>query len=291
MKKQFHTPLKDQITITEFVGFYHVDSSVFQKLTKQDTTACWQLFYVLHGEWRGIVNGQQVAIPENVFYLFPPDCVRILINTAHLHTEYGIVSFISNTANLYQIANMYIQAKPDERNLFKNIGELTQNNFEIIKDSDTFRGLRPKASTSDILLHRLKNHIESLLLSLYSHLESDYSSDIKTNTLNRDIQIVREIENYMLAHLEDSLTMADLVKHSFLSESKIKRIFKNVTGHGAIQHFTSLKIDYAMDLIQNGSHNFSDIADMLGFESLNYFSQVFKKKTGYTPTDFSKLHR
>ena len=291
MKEQFHTPLNNHITITEFIGFYHVDFSIVKKRTSQSTTICWQLFYVMHGEWRGLVNEQQVSIPENGFYLFPPDCERILMDTSHPHTEYGIISFMSNATNLHQIANICFQAKPDERNLFKTIQELTQNNFEIITDSETFRGLRPKTTTSDILLHRLKNHIESLLLSLYSHFESNACSDIKTNTLNRDIQLVRELETFMLAHLEDSLTMADLVRHTFLSESKIKRTFKNVTGHGAIQHFNSLKIDYAMDLIRNGSHNFSDIADMLGFESLNYFSQVFKKKTGYTPSDFSKLHQ
>lgn len=291
MKEQFPTQFKEHINITEFIGSYYVIPSALQNKLERDTTICWQLFYVFHGTWKTMVEGREISISKNEFYLFRPQCVRDVFDTAPLNTEFGIISFMSNTANLRQIADTSFPAKPEERKLFKNILELTQSSFEIITDSENFRGLRPKASTSDIVLQRLKNLIESLLLSLYSHLDDGVSSDVKSNTFNRDVQIICEIESYMMQHLGEPLSVEDIANHTFLSVSKIKRTFKNVTGHGAMQHFNSLKIDRAMELIRNGSHNFSDIADMLGFESLSYFSFVFKQKTGYTPSAYSRLKK
>jgi AraC-like DNA-binding protein len=73
-----------------------------------------------------------------------------------------------------------------------------------------------------------------------------------------------------------------------MSVSKLKMLFREKHGGGAIAYFIELKIDEAKRLIRKGNMNFSEIASSLGFNSLHYFSRQFKKVTGMPPTEFTK---
>jgi AraC-like DNA-binding protein len=64
-------------------------------------------------------------------------------------------------------------------------------------------------------------------------------------------------------------------------------IFRESYG-GAISFFNELKLDEAKRLIREGRLNFTEIADALGFTSLHYFSRLFKKKTGLSPSEYAK---
>jgi AraC-like DNA-binding protein len=45
-------------------------------------------------------------------------------------------------------------------------------------------------------------------------------------------------------------------------------------------------------MIRSGKHSFSQIAETVGFESIHYFSTVFKKQTGMTPTEYARsIHK
>jgi len=55
-----------------------------------------------------------------------------------------------------------------------------------------------------------------------------------------------------------------------------------------IEYFTELKIIEAKKKISRSAGSFTEIAEGLGFSSLNYFSKVFRAKTGMTPTEYSR---
>jgi tRNA pseudouridine55 synthase len=60
---------------------------------------------------------------------------------------------------------------------------------------------------------------------------------------------------------------------------------------GCGAHLTALRIKEAKRLIREGKHSFSQIAENVGFESIHYFSTVFKKHTGMTPSDYARSLR
>jgi AraC-like DNA-binding protein len=55
-----------------------------------------------------------------------------------------------------------------------------------------------------------------------------------------------------------------------------------------IEHFLNLKLQSAVQLMLSSDMNFSEIAELLSFSSVGYFSKFFKKRTGMTPTEYSK---
>ena len=71
------------------------------------------------------------------------------------------------------------------------------------------------------------------------------------------------------------------------SKTYISRIFLETTGYSIGSYYATIKIEKAKELIRDGEHNFTQIADMLCFSEPRYFSRVFKRITNMTPTQYS----
>ena len=142
----------------------------------------------------------------------------------------------------------------------------------------------------------VKQYIVSLLETILSRLDirnGKYEKMLfrqtpKTITQVNDQKITFEIKQYLMGHLSKSVSLQDLSEELGISVNTAMHIFRNNVGMGIIAYFNKLKIDKAMLLIDEGEFSFRTISERLGFESPEYFSRVFKKQTGMTPTDYAK---
>ena len=73
----------------------------------------------------------------------------------------------------------------------------------------------------------------------------------------------------------------------FYSKTYLNNIFKKNTGASIMHFYTSLKIKESKKLIRDGL-SVSEISNKLYFDSPNYFSKVFKKYTGKTPSEYKR---
>ncbi|MBR5122895.1 MAG: helix-turn-helix transcriptional regulator, partial [Anaerotignum sp.] len=64
--------------------------------------------------------------------------------------------------------------------------------------------------------------------------------------------------------------------------------FRQKTGHSLMEYFMQMKLSEAQRRIAVRDVTFTEISEELGFSSVNYFSKVFKQKTGMTPTEYSR---
>jgi AraC-like DNA-binding protein len=110
------------------------------------------------------------------------------------------------------------------------------------------------------------------------------SSSIKTRS---DNDLVDRIIRYMEEHLGDSLSFSEICRFSAQSATNLKTIFKSVTGLGVMEYYRKLKIDQAKILLRESNGNITQIADRLGYTSVQYFSRHFKQATGMTPREYT----
>lgn len=84
----------------------------------------------------------------------------------------------------------------------------------------------------------------------------------------------------MSKYLEDNiakrLTLSDICRDNLVGRSYLQKIFREKTGGGAMEYFGTLKIDAAKRMIREGTHNFTEIAALLGYNSIHYFSAISK---------------
>lgn len=81
-------------------------------------------------------------------------------------------------------------------------------------------------------------------------------------------------------------TLDDLARHAGYSKSHFIRKFKQAIGCTPWAFLIMRKMDKARELLLDTRYSVNDVAHLLGFDDPNYFSRVFKKTTGVSPTQF-----
>ena len=95
-----------------------------------------------------------------------------------------------------------------------------------------------------------------------------------------------EIKEYIELHLEENVRVSEICAHLGYSKTYLSRIFHEMSGETMANYITLRKIDRAKTLVREQKMNFSEIAEFLGFNNPQYFSRVFKRVTGMSPSEF-----
>jgi AraC-like DNA-binding protein len=91
---------------------------------------------------------------------------------------------------------------------------------------------------------------------------------------------------YLTENLHTTLTLADMADHAGLSESQFSHLFKQQTGHSPLSYFNQLKMQHACTLLTITQLSIKEVAHGLGYTDSYYFSRLFKKHVGMSPSDF-----
>jgi two-component system, response regulator YesN len=102
-------------------------------------------------------------------------------------------------------------------------------------------------------------------------------------------KVVEEAVRYVKDHLGGDLSVNAAAKKVHLSASYFANVFKKVTGTTFNQFVTQERMEQAKRMLLNG-HQVQEIAEALGYGERRYFSEVFKKYTEMTPSDFKQAY-
>lgn len=104
-------------------------------------------------------------------------------------------------------------------------------------------------------------------------------------------QLVEKIEAYFRDNLSHSITLQLLADEMNVSKVHLCRVFKKYRNMTPIDSFNRMKIERARELLtQFTALPLQKISDMLGFSDVYYFSKVFKKIEGVSPSAYRKAH-
>ena len=97
--------------------------------------------------------------------------------------------------------------------------------------------------------------------------------------------LVRAAQNYIRQHLYERVTLGDVARHIDVSPNYLSATFKKYAACGFNDYVTMQKMRLASQLLREGNLKVYQISEMLGFDSSYYFSTVYKKYTGMSPTE------
>ncbi|WP_248927499.1 response regulator transcription factor [Paenibacillus hamazuiensis] len=99
---------------------------------------------------------------------------------------------------------------------------------------------------------------------------------------------VRDAKLYIEQHLEEPITLHSLAEQVSLSPHYLSRLFREEVGESVNEYMTRLRIEKAIDMLQNTNLKVYEVAEKVGIPSYRYFSTMFRERTGLAPTDFKK---
>lgn len=105
-------------------------------------------------------------------------------------------------------------------------------------------------------------------------------------------QITDFCTGYILSHLDDeSLSVTDLASKLYLNPIHLNRIFKKERGMNISQYMIKERMELASTLLKTTRNTVGEIALRVGYSNYPYFSTVFKKHFGCTPSQYIEANR
>jgi AraC family transcriptional regulator of arabinose operon len=101
---------------------------------------------------------------------------------------------------------------------------------------------------------------------------------------------IRETVHYLCYHLSEAHEIAQLAERCQLSPSRFAHLFHEQVGQTPLQYLETQRIARARTLLVTTSLSVTRIADTCGFPTVCYFSRIFKRHTGATPTACRRAH-
>ena len=206
--------------------------------------------YIYLNKKLSVSEGDVVFIPENIY------CY------SEWHGEPAIeVLYVSCFMHYEQLRYepQIIKCNEEEKSSLISISKLLQTDF--IGELEAYS-----------LFYRLLQKI------LPQMVESNISAD---KTLQKAIEYITENWN-------KKFSVSDLAKKCCVSESTLYHLFQKELGQTPIRFQNSVKINVAIEHLENSDYSIATISSLVGFNSENHFRKVFKDITGTTPLKLRK---
>ena len=105
-----------------------------------------------------------------------------------------------------------------------------------------------------------------------------------------DKSVVRDVKKYIVEHLAEDITFEQIAAQFHVSYYYLCHLFKKLSGQSLNQFRTSKRLVKAALMLLESEEKISDVASDCGFDNFSYFSEIFVKHMGESPSDFRKKY-
>lgn len=125
------------------------------------------------------------------------------------------------------------------------------------------------------------------LVEMVHQVSQKAEQQIRYRILSANRQIIIMAVNYLKENYQKDISMEEVAKKVHLSKWYFSRIFKKEMGINYSEYVTSIRIEKAKELWKHDptAKNY-EIAELVGYTDVRYFSQLFRKFTGMTPSEY-----
>lgn len=129
--------------------------------------------------------------------------------------------------------------------------------------------------------------IMELFVLISRALKMEWEENIKSKSLKLK-ELMQIAKTYMENNHEKDITLADVAKYIFLSQSYFAHAFKEEFGISPKSYLLSVRVEKSKELLEKTDMKVSDIALSVGFASQQRYNDIFKKQVGVTPLKYRK---
>ncbi len=109
--------------------------------------------------------------------------------------------------------------------------------------------------------------------------------------VDHDKEMMEKLMAYLEKHINDSeMCIEDMASAVAMNRTTLFNKVKSITGMSPVDFVRHLRMQRAMELVAHSKESFTEIAYSIGFTDSRYFSRVFKKETGMTPSEYRKAN-
>ncbi len=275
--------IRDEVVVKDLVSVHYFEFSKYYKFPGESHNF-WELVYVDRGSINAYSEDKEFLLKSgDIIFHKPNEWHNLLADGTHV-SNVVVVTFISNSRCMKHFNNRIQKAKDSQRELLSKIISESTKLFKTPLD-DPFTLKYEKNEKCPFASEQLiRLYLVELLISIIRDDSRNLQTAFMQNTSNR---LVNDVTDFLNSHLSEKITVSDVEKFAKVSRTALESAFKATVGMGVIDYYIKMKIECAKKYIREDSYNITQIADILGYESIHYFSRQFKKITKMSPKEYS----
>ncbi|MCX8081985.1 MAG: AraC family transcriptional regulator [bacterium] len=234
----------------------------------------YEIHYIKRGTGYYFIENRKYKFTHNNFVVIKSGEIhRFIPFNPPVHIEKGTLFFSPSFIN--REIKKIIETSPH----IIRLGEREATLVEII-----FRNISVEVATKEMNWEEIVHYETMALISLLKRCSS------KKNPVPRHNPRVESIMNYIEGHFTEDISLSDIAKKFFISESYLSHLFKNETGMPLKQYIFQRRIMEAKKLLtEHPEKKVYTVAGKVGFTDFTIFNRTFKKITGMTPSNYRRI--
>lgn len=240
-----------------------------------------EFIVILQGEMTYFVNGETYLLTKGM---------GIFVNSGQLHygfsesgkdCEFIVLLFHPKllSTNAY-IESEYVLPVINNGNcpliVFNPINPWKAESIQLIKDIFMTCQLKEKG-----YVLRVQSLLFSFWLVLYNNMLNIDSSLEKI-----DFTELKAMIGYIQENYSKKISLEEISKSGTVSRSKCCKLFKDTLQLSPIQYLNNFRLEKSMELLKDHSHSIVDVAHECGFSGASYYTELFHREIGVTPSEF-----
>jgi AraC-like DNA-binding protein len=218
-----------------------------------------EILYCKSGEGVILINGRKIALRAECFVWIPPNYIHQLDFSS---AEVVCAVFSNDFIPLY----------------FSVVGEkrLIPSAISALDLTSHIEGLPSLKKEDQLLVSGKLNIIAQRVIE-----RSDFEESLLTDGV-----LFQKVVTYISNHYVEEIKLSSLAKLFGYNEKYLSHLFRLHTKSSFTEHLRSLRIQNAISLFDIGLDSIKNVAYLSGFNDPLYFSNVFKKEIGVSPTEY-----
>lgn len=244
---------------------------------RMHTNQSAEILYMVKGSMNLVLENTSYKASVGDILVVPPRTPH----RDHFDTETGVEIFYCSFS--WSLCRTYLQTVTNDR-----LAQLSESCRK--STADMFRQISTDlAGGSDTDLLVTRSRILTLLLTVLRDVSSQTLTIRESDaTTTRRKEILDQAKEYLATHYRQCVSLDEVADAIDISPYYLSHVFSEESGLSLFSHLTTIRMKKAAELLQARSLNVSEVAYEVGYESPNYFSKVFRKHFGCSPTSFLK---
>lgn len=247
----------------------------------------WEMVYVDKGKVQVRRDEEDLILKQGELLFHQPNEFHS-IRSLDSSPNFFVISFSSASPAMAYFEKRRTQLDATLKPYLSSIIKEAEKTYNIPKNDPNLRKLHRKEDAPLGGEQLIQTYLEQLLIFLLRTITKEGSLVSFPKKGSQEDPLVAAIKQYLAQHISDTIRVEDICNEFDYSRSFLNKRFQNETGQSLASYFTALKIEEAKRLIRDSDLNFAQISERLSFDNPQYFSRVFKNRTGMTPTEFKK---
>lgn len=273
------TPLTDTLNVDRlYLLHYFAYSKNFR--FEGETHDFWEMIYCDSGEAEIQDEETSYQLTQGQAFIHAPEHFHN-VRPDHANTNVIVIGFGGDLAPLHGAAGRILEFSANAKLYIKNILNESRKVFFGPLNKVYQYKLEFKENARPGALQIIKNCLECLLIDLMESKEEQKGAEEGAQN-----HTVKQLLSLLAENIGEKINLQTLAYKLGYSPAYLQKLFKKATGRSIMQYFIQMKIDKAKEYISEEKFSLSQISEMLGYDTLQYFSKQFKDLTNMSPSAY-----